>query len=91
MIKEKCLYLSINLKREIMTKAKMIEKMQQMEAAAWLTLTHAEWDGEESAWYKTCRAKWAALHNAMTSMGIESDYTLPDQVTAFELQLKLAV
>lgn len=69
-----------------MTKAKMTETMQQLEAAAWLTLTHAELSDAESAWYKTCRAKWAALHNAMQAMGIEPDYELPDQVTAFNLR-----
>ena len=69
-----------------MTKAKMTETMQQIEAAAWLTLTRAELSDAESAWYKTCRAKWVALHNAMQAMGIEPNHELPDQVTAFDLR-----
>lgn len=69
-----------------MTKAKMIETMQLQEAAAWLTLTYAESSGEESSWFKTCRSKWATLHQAMTVMGIQPNHQLPDQVTAFDLR-----
>ena len=60
-----------------MTKQVMILEIQQQEAEAWLKLKQAEHDfGSNDVWVFTLRARWAAINDVMTAVGISSDHSL---------------
>jgi len=69
-----------------MTKKQMIQEIQLAEAAAFLELKEAEnYFGNDSNICKRCRTRWAGIHDMMKVLGIENDFTLPDNVKAFSI------
>ena len=66
-----------------MTKKQMIATIQQTEAAAWLELRKSQlYFGREADITCKNRREWSTLHELMAKLGIESDFTLPDNQEA---------
>ena len=67
-----------------MTKAKMIETLQKMEAAAFRELHEVRAQfGSDNAAARSALTHWAAIHEVMTATGVEADSKLPDNRIAF--------
>ena len=66
-----------------LTKAQMIATIQRFEAAAFLELKESERDyGSESNLTRQCRTRWAGINSILTELGIQQDFTLPDNQAA---------
>jgi len=72
-----------------MTKKQMIEKMQLLEAAAWLRFqeTKTLWGSEEPITNKR-RAAWCAVNHLMEELDVPRDHQLPDNRAALVLCFK---
>jgi hypothetical protein len=68
------------------TKAEMIATIQRQEAALFLMLKQSEvfW-GADNTLTRIDRTRWAVLNELMTSLGITTDLSLPDNIKAAEL------
>ena len=69
-----------------MTKKAMIQTIQQTEAAMFLELkkTEREW-GAEDGLTNNLRSRWAVVHELMKTLGVESDFKLPDNIEAIDI------
>ena len=68
-----------------MTKKNMIAMIQETEAAAWLELRKSQfYFGRDAEITSKNRREWSTLHELMGKLGIESDFTLPDNLEARE-------
>ena len=68
-----------------MTKAKMIETLQKLEAAKWKDLK--EWEylvGREESITRRARTEWCVVKEALNALDIEPDHQLPDVQKAWE-------
>ena len=68
-----------------MTKAKMIETLQKLEAAKWKELK--EWEylmGREASITSRARTEWCVAKEALDALDIEQDRHLPDAQKAWE-------
>ena len=69
-----------------LTKAQMIASIQQQEAAAFLECKKSErMYGTESALHVSDRSRWCAINKLMESLGIDTDYALPDNQAALAI------
>ena len=69
-----------------MTKKAMIQAIQQREAAMFLELKEAEREyGSESLVTRQLRSQWCAVNRLMESVGIPTDFRLPDNVKALTI------
>jgi len=72
--------------RTTLTKARLIAGIQQQEAAAFLECKKSEMTyGAESTMHKADRSRWCAIIALMESLGIETDYALPDNQAALAM------
>lgn len=84
--KERDPKVSIKKIKTTLTKAQMIASIQQQEAAAFLECKKSEMTyGAESALHVSDRTRWCAIIRLMESLGIETDYALPDNVEALAM------
>lgn len=73
-----------------LTKSQMIATVQRLEAAAFLELKESERDYGTGANFTTqCRTRWAGINATMKALGIEQDFTLPDNVKAMAIIVEL--
>jgi hypothetical protein len=69
-----------------MTKKEMIEKMQLVEAAAWLKFrtAHASM-GQDHSITNRFRSEWCAIASVLQQVGVKADQWLPDNRAAFDI------
>jgi len=74
-----------------MTKKQMIEKMQLLEAAAWLRFqeTKTLWGSEDPITNRR-RAAWCAVKDMMEEVGVPGDQQLPDNLAALSICFRAA-
>ena len=69
-----------------MTKKQMTETLQKMEAATFLEMQRARQRfGSDNVVFTNASRRWAALHDAMVAIGVESDNQLPDNQSAIAI------
>ena len=72
-----------------MTKAEMIETIQQTEAAMYLEYCkYKRLYGKDHAITVTCRKRWAAVMDLMSNLKLKADCTLPDNQLAVEYETR---
>ena len=74
-----------------MTKNQMIEKMQLLEAAAWLHFreAHEAWGSGDSITNKR-RAAWCAVSGVLDEVGVAANQQLPDNLAALSICIREA-
>ena len=73
-----------------MTKKAMIQKIQALEAAAFLETKQAQKDfGKESELHQSARSRFVAISQLMKELSIEADFRLPDNQQAFKILCEL--
>ncbi len=74
-----------------MTKNQMIEKMQLLEAAAWLKFrtAHASM-GQDHSITNRYRAAWCAVSSVLDEVGVAANQQLPDNLAALSICLREA-
>jgi hypothetical protein len=81
--KERDPRVTVKAVKPTLTKAQMIQTIQRFEAAAFLELKESERDyGSESNLTRQCRTRWAGINSILTELGIQQDFTLPDNQAA---------
>ena len=81
--KERDPRVSVKTLKTTLTKQQMIATVQRMEAAAFLELKRAERDyGTDASFTAMCRTSWAGINATLTALGIQQDFTLPDNQEA---------
>jgi alpha-D-ribose 1-methylphosphonate 5-triphosphate synthase subunit PhnI len=76
----------VTTKRMPLTKAAMIEGIQRHEAALFLELKRSQRDyGRNADFTNQLRSQWCAVNTLMHSLGINEDYTLPDNIKATDI------
>ena len=81
--KERDPRVSVKTVKATLTKSQMIQTLQRMEAAAFLELKQAERDyGSNASFTTMCRTSWAGINATLTALGIQQDFTLPDNQAA---------
>ena len=81
--KERDPRVSVKTVKTQLTKQQMIVTVQRMEAAAFLELKESERDyGTDASFTTQCRTRWAGINAVMTALGIQQDFTLPDNQEA---------
>ena len=81
--KERNPKVSVKTLKGSLTKSQMVEILQRMEAAAFLELKRSERDyGSDASFTNMCRTSWAGINATLTALGIQQDFSLPDNVEA---------
>ena len=88
--KERNPKVSVKTVKGSLTKSQMIATMQRFEAAAFLELKESERDyGTDASFTAMCRTRWASINATMKALGIQQDFTLPDNVKAMAIIVEL--
>ena len=83
MRKERNPRVSVKITKTPLTKSQMIETLQRFEAAAFLELKRSERDyGSDASFTNMCRTSWAGINATLTALGIQQDFSLPDNQEA---------
>lgn len=81
--KERDPRVTVKAVKPTLTKAQMIQTIQRFEAAAFLELKESERDyGSDASFTNQCRTRWAGINSILGALGIEQDFTLPDNQAA---------
>ena len=81
--KERDPRVSVKTVKTSLTKQQMVSTLQRMEAAAFLELKRAERDyGTDASFTTLCRTSWAGINATLTALGIQQDFSLPDNQEA---------
>jgi hypothetical protein len=84
--KERDPRVSVKTVKTQLTKAAMIDSIQRHEAALFLELKRSQRDyGRNADFTNQLRSQWCAVNTLMHSLGINEDYTLPDNVAATDI------
>lgn len=81
--KERDPKVSVKTLKGSLTKSQMVQILQRMEAAAFLELKRSERDyGTDASFTAMCRTSWAGVNATLTALGIQQDFSLPDNQEA---------